>query len=147
MEIFVSQRPRDERQKTSDRLCPSVIDERECKFGDKCKFSHDVSGYLATKLPDLGDTCFMYDTYGKCHFGITCRCVVGFFLSLFFLGGGVNFFGATLKMTGGHLISRFASKHLDGDNRNLQNEELVKSWTGKKTILNVLQKESQVTQN
>ncbi|XP_075961786.1 tRNA-dihydrouridine(47) synthase [NAD(P)(+)]-like isoform X1 [Anarhichas minor] len=56
------------------RLCPSVVqDNRECPFGDKCRFYHDVAEYLATKPADIGDSCYLYDTFGKCGYGFSCR--------------------------------------------------------------------------
>uniref|UniRef100_A0AAR2KA37 tRNA-dihydrouridine(47) synthase [NAD(P)(+)] n=1 Tax=Pygocentrus nattereri TaxID=42514 RepID=A0AAR2KA37_PYGNA len=57
------------------RLCPSLVQERDskCFYGDKCKFIHDVADYMSTKPADLGDRCYLYDTFGKCVFGITCR--------------------------------------------------------------------------
>ncbi|XP_063041819.1 tRNA-dihydrouridine(47) synthase [NAD(P)(+)]-like [Engraulis encrasicolus] len=57
------------------RLCPSIIQEREakCFYGDKCKFFHDVGEYMAAKPSDLGEKCYLYDTFGKCHYGVTCR--------------------------------------------------------------------------
>ncbi|XP_041811542.1 tRNA-dihydrouridine(47) synthase [NAD(P)(+)]-like [Chelmon rostratus] len=56
------------------RLCLSVIqDNRECPFGDKCCFYHDVAEYLATKPTDIGESCYLYDTFGKCTYGLSCR--------------------------------------------------------------------------
>ncbi|XP_061903620.1 tRNA-dihydrouridine(47) synthase [NAD(P)(+)]-like [Entelurus aequoreus] len=56
------------------RLCLSVIqDNRECPFGDKCHFYHDVAAYLATKPADIGESCHIYNMYGKCTYGLTCR--------------------------------------------------------------------------
>ncbi|XP_026156623.1 tRNA-dihydrouridine(47) synthase [NAD(P)(+)]-like [Mastacembelus armatus] len=56
------------------RLCLSVIrDNRECPFGDKCHFHHDVAEYMASKPADIGETCYLYDTFGKCAYGLTCR--------------------------------------------------------------------------
>uniref|UniRef100_A0A8C2WHA1 tRNA-dihydrouridine(47) synthase [NAD(P)(+)] n=1 Tax=Cyclopterus lumpus TaxID=8103 RepID=A0A8C2WHA1_CYCLU len=56
------------------RLCLSVIqDNRECPFGDKCHFHHSVAEYLATKPADIGESCYLYDTYGKCGYGLCCR--------------------------------------------------------------------------
>lgn len=49
------------------------MQEKECSFGDKCKFNHDVKKFLEGKLPDLGSVCYLYETYGKCPSGITCR--------------------------------------------------------------------------
>ncbi|XP_020511622.1 tRNA-dihydrouridine(47) synthase [NAD(P)(+)]-like isoform X1 [Labrus bergylta] len=56
------------------RLCLSVIqDNRECPFGAKCNFHHDVAEYLATKPADIGESCYLYDTFGKCCYGLACR--------------------------------------------------------------------------
>ncbi|KAM9340539.1 tRNA-dihydrouridine(47) synthase [NAD(P)(+)]-like [Symphorus nematophorus] len=56
------------------RLCLSVIQvNKECHFGDKCNFEHDVAQYLANKPADIGDRCYLYDTFGKCTYGLTCR--------------------------------------------------------------------------
>ncbi|XP_040044371.2 tRNA-dihydrouridine(47) synthase [NAD(P)(+)]-like isoform X2 [Gasterosteus aculeatus] len=56
------------------RLCLSVIqDKRECPFGDKCQFQHDVAEYMATKPADIGESCYLYDTFGKCGYGLCCR--------------------------------------------------------------------------
>jgi len=48
-------------------------DNRECPFGDKCHFHHSVAEYLATKPADIGESCYLYDTYGKCGYGLCCR--------------------------------------------------------------------------
>lgn len=45
----------------------------ECKFGDKCIFYHDVAEYLANKPADIGERCYLYDTFGKCEYGLACR--------------------------------------------------------------------------
>lgn len=52
---------------------PPVQANRECPFGDKCHFHHDVAEYLATKPADIGDSCYLYDTFGKCAYGLSCR--------------------------------------------------------------------------
>lgn len=57
-------------------LCHSfslLQENRECTFGDKCHFHHDIAEYLATKPADIGESCYLYDTFGKCAFGVTCR--------------------------------------------------------------------------
>ncbi|XP_042335860.1 tRNA-dihydrouridine(47) synthase [NAD(P)(+)]-like [Sceloporus undulatus] len=58
-----------------NRLCPSVVQERtdKCFFGSRCRFLHDVKEYMATKAPDLGDSCVLFKTFGKCIYGVTCR--------------------------------------------------------------------------
>lgn len=52
-----------------------LLQEREtkCVFGEKCRFVHDVSEYMSGKPEDLGDQCHLYNTFGKCHYGLTCR--------------------------------------------------------------------------
>ncbi|XDV33469.1 hypothetical protein PO909_003871 [Leuciscus waleckii] len=57
------------------RLCPSIIQERDtkCFFGDKCRFLHDVSEYMRSKAEDLGEQCYLFNTFGKCQYGVTCR--------------------------------------------------------------------------
>ena len=57
----------------SKKLCPAVSRETECKYGDQCKFIHDVGKYMASKPPDIGDTCVNYEKLGKCPYGLTCR--------------------------------------------------------------------------
>ncbi|NXM52722.1 DUS3L synthase, partial [Illadopsis cleaveri] len=44
-----------------------------CHFGPRCRFLHDVSEYLAAKPPDLGQRCVLFDTFGRCPYGVTCR--------------------------------------------------------------------------
>lgn len=44
-----------------------------CTFGDKCHFYHNVSDYMSAKPADIGERCYLYDTYGKCAYGLTCR--------------------------------------------------------------------------
>ncbi|GAM23390.1 hypothetical protein SAMD00019534_065650 [Acytostelium subglobosum LB1] len=55
----------------SDKICPAYLKERTCPFGDTCKFSHDVSKYLASKPPSIGK-CYLFEKYGSCRFGISC---------------------------------------------------------------------------
>ncbi|XP_054142596.1 tRNA-dihydrouridine(47) synthase [NAD(P)(+)]-like [Melozone crissalis] len=57
------------------RLCPSVTQGRggQCHFGPRCRFLHDVSQYLAAKPADLGQRCVLFDTFGRCPYGVTCR--------------------------------------------------------------------------
>lgn len=57
------------------RLCPSIVQERDekCFYGDKCRFLHDASEYMATKAADLGDQCYLFNSFGRCQYGVTCR--------------------------------------------------------------------------
>ncbi|XP_032992602.1 tRNA-dihydrouridine(47) synthase [NAD(P)(+)]-like isoform X1 [Lacerta agilis] len=58
-----------------NRLCPSVVQERaeKCFFGSRCRFLHSVKEYMATKPPDLGDSCILFQMFGRCMYGVTCR--------------------------------------------------------------------------
>ncbi|XP_008835142.1 tRNA-dihydrouridine(47) synthase [NAD(P)(+)]-like [Nannospalax galili] len=58
-----------------DRLCPSLVQDSAsaCVFGDRCRFLHDVGRYLESKPADLGPRCVLFDTFGKCPYGVTCR--------------------------------------------------------------------------
>lgn len=56
-----------------DKLCPSVLHDRVCNFGDKCKFNHDVKLFMENKPPDIGPECYNFLTFGKCPYGLACR--------------------------------------------------------------------------
>ncbi|XP_049732478.1 tRNA-dihydrouridine(47) synthase [NAD(P)(+)]-like isoform X4 [Elephas maximus indicus] len=58
-----------------NRLCPSLIQgsASKCFFGDRCRFLHDVGRYLETKPADLGPCCVLFETFGRCPYGVTCR--------------------------------------------------------------------------
>nr|XP_012617088.1 tRNA-dihydrouridine(47) synthase [NAD(P)(+)]-like isoform X2 [Microcebus murinus] len=58
-----------------NRLCPSLIQESaaKCFFGDRCRFLHDVGRYLEAKPADLGPRCVLFETFGRCPYGVTCR--------------------------------------------------------------------------
>lgn len=44
-----------------------------CSYGDTCRFSHDVTAFMATSPSYLPQTCYIYDTYGFCGYGLRCR--------------------------------------------------------------------------
>lgn len=67
------QRPFSKRVEAEDKLCPAVLHERICSYGDKCKFSHDVKQFMEKKPPDIGPECHNFKTFGKCHYGLACR--------------------------------------------------------------------------
>ncbi|NWU71320.1 DUS3L synthase, partial [Pterocles burchelli] len=45
----------------------------KCYFGTRCRFLHDIGEYMAVKPADLGRSCVLFDTFGKCSYGVTCR--------------------------------------------------------------------------
>lgn len=45
----------------------------KCFYGDRCRFLHDVGRYLETKPADLGPHCVLFETFGRCPYGVTCR--------------------------------------------------------------------------
>ncbi|XP_009708323.1 PREDICTED: tRNA-dihydrouridine(47) synthase [NAD(P)(+)]-like, partial [Cariama cristata] len=57
------------------RLCPSVTQgcAEKCYFGARCRFLHDIGEYMAVKPADLGHSCVLFETFGKCIYGVTCR--------------------------------------------------------------------------
>ncbi|XP_014817769.1 PREDICTED: tRNA-dihydrouridine(47) synthase [NAD(P)(+)]-like isoform X2 [Calidris pugnax] len=57
------------------RLCPSVTQgcAEKCYFGPRCHFLHDIGEYMAVKPADLGRSCVLFETFGKCIYGVTCR--------------------------------------------------------------------------
>ena len=61
-----------------ERLCNSLVDVRpgldppDCTF-QGCKMQHDVKTWLANKPPDAGPECYVFDKYGFCPRGVTCR--------------------------------------------------------------------------
>ncbi|XP_055286588.1 tRNA-dihydrouridine(47) synthase [NAD(P)(+)]-like isoform X2 [Moschus berezovskii] len=58
-----------------NKLCPSLVQESaaRCFYGDRCRFLHDVGHYLETKPADLGPSCVLFETFGRCPYGVTCR--------------------------------------------------------------------------
>ncbi|KAJ3107053.1 tRNA-dihydrouridine(47) synthase [NAD(P)(+)]-like protein [Phlyctochytrium planicorne] len=44
-----------------------------CTRGSDCRFPHDIDAFLLAKGPDIGERCYVFDTYGKCRFGLKCR--------------------------------------------------------------------------
>ena len=65
-------RPRGNRQNVGAKLCTKIVHGLECRFGDKCQYSHDIAAYVASKPTDVSERCYVYDTYGRCPFGVMC---------------------------------------------------------------------------
>ncbi|GAB6021184.1 tRNA-dihydrouridine(47) synthase [NAD(P)(+)]-like protein [Chamberlinius hualienensis] len=55
------------------RLCSFVIREEACPYGDKCLYTHEVEKYIEIRKPDIGENCYVFQTFGKCSHGVTCR--------------------------------------------------------------------------
>ena len=55
------------------KLCVAITNGAECRFGDSCRFSHDLAGFFAKRPADLGEVCPIYTVHGVCKFGVTCR--------------------------------------------------------------------------
>ncbi|KAI8872811.1 FMN-linked oxidoreductase [Ramicandelaber brevisporus] len=55
------------------QLCNSVIMGHSCTRGESCKLSHDLTAYLASKEPDIGPKCVIFEHNGQCRFGVKCR--------------------------------------------------------------------------
>ncbi|XP_071803508.1 tRNA-dihydrouridine(47) synthase [NAD(P)(+)]-like [Asterias amurensis] len=66
-------RPRTRWIPVGEKLCPKVINGQECQYGDECRYLHDLKAAGAKRLPDIGDRCYNFETFGKCHFGVLCR--------------------------------------------------------------------------
>ncbi|XP_070566820.1 tRNA-dihydrouridine(47) synthase [NAD(P)(+)]-like [Ptychodera flava] len=66
-------RPRDQKIDSSERLCPSISNETVCHFAERCKYEHSVEAFMAKKPPDISDKCYLFEKYGKCHYGMSCR--------------------------------------------------------------------------
>ncbi|XP_069504515.1 tRNA-dihydrouridine(47) synthase [NAD(P)(+)]-like [Ambystoma mexicanum] len=60
-------------------LCPSIKQEcaSKCFFGDKCRYLHDIKQYMAGKSAEIGEKCYLFETFGKCIYGVTCRFAKG----------------------------------------------------------------------
>ena len=66
-------RPIEKRPACDVKLCSSITRGKICNYGEKCKFLHDVAFFMASKPKDISDYCYIFDKYGFCPFGVTCR--------------------------------------------------------------------------
>ena len=59
----------------SSQLCPTfhIGSHKKCNYGEKCRYLHDILQYIQLKPPDIGSSCYTYDTYGYCPSGVACR--------------------------------------------------------------------------
>ena len=58
--------------KDGSHLCSGFI-RGQCKFGDSCKFSHDLDAFWRLKPADLPGKCPFESSGGKCRFSVGCR--------------------------------------------------------------------------
>ncbi|XP_057858227.2 tRNA-dihydrouridine(47) synthase [NAD(P)(+)]-like isoform X1 [Cryptomeria japonica] len=69
-------RERQQERKSAQNICVAVAkagDIKACNYGDNCRLSHDLEGFLAQKPPDLPGKCpFIYKTE-PCQYGVACR--------------------------------------------------------------------------
>ncbi|KAI9203873.1 tRNA-dihydrouridine synthase 3-like protein [Polychytrium aggregatum] len=54
-------------------LCVDLFQGKPCLRGEKCRFTHNIQEYYAAKEKDIGPNCHLFDTFGKCPYGIKCR--------------------------------------------------------------------------
>eukprot|EP01103_Thecamoeba_quadrilineata_P009068 TRINITY_DN1877_c0_g1_i1.p1 TRINITY_DN1877_c0_g1~~TRINITY_DN1877_c0_g1_i1.p1 ORF type:complete len:619 (-),score=125.50 TRINITY_DN1877_c0_g1_i1:49-1905(-) len=61
------------------KLCSHVAKSQECPnvSNNKCKDEHDLKKYLDSKVPDISDKCYVFETKGYCRYGHTCRFASG----------------------------------------------------------------------
>ncbi|CAI0375033.1 unnamed protein product [Linum tenue] len=67
-------RERRQEQKAS-HLCPVIAksgDVSSCKYGDDCRFSHDLEGFKAQRPDDLDGDCPFISDEGRCPYGFAC---------------------------------------------------------------------------
>lgn len=55
------------------RICPYLARSLNCDRPEICKFDHEIETWLTNKPADIGDTCYVYETFGKCPFAFSCR--------------------------------------------------------------------------
>lgn len=71
-------RPKTYQDNKESKPCPSIVNleapeyVNPCQYNN-CKYIHNPLDYINTKPKDLGDTCHLYETRGKCPRGIACR--------------------------------------------------------------------------
>jgi len=62
-----------------ERICPTLVNVaenepvKECSFGDKCSYKHDLAAFMSQRKPDImPDGCYTYRTLGRCSRGVSC---------------------------------------------------------------------------
>lgn len=63
-----------QQHKETVKLCEGVKDTKgSCRFGETCRFEHDISKYIASKPADLSGMCPVFEALGFCPAGVKCR--------------------------------------------------------------------------
>lgn len=69
-------RERREERKSALNLCPEIAktgDVSSCRYGEKCRFSHDLEAYRSQKPADLEGECPFTSSEKPCPYGLACR--------------------------------------------------------------------------
>ncbi|KAJ8446739.1 hypothetical protein Cgig2_002901 [Carnegiea gigantea] len=69
-------RERREERKSALNLCPEIAktgDVSSCRYGEKCRFSHDLEAYRSQKSADLEGECPFTSSEKPCPYGLACR--------------------------------------------------------------------------
>nr|XP_054767655.1 tRNA-dihydrouridine(47) synthase [NAD(P)(+)]-like [Lytechinus pictus] len=67
-------RPRDHQfLPHAERPCLDFLGGKTCRFGENCKFSHEIQKLMESKAPDIGPRCIGFDRFGTCPYGLLCR--------------------------------------------------------------------------
>ena len=63
----VKKRHRESRVANDERLCSFVMKSKPCPFLPNCVYLHDTKQFLENKPPDLGDRCYVFETFGNIY--------------------------------------------------------------------------------
>ncbi|KAF5189635.1 tRNA-dihydrouridine(47) synthase [NAD(P)(+)]-like [Thalictrum thalictroides] len=69
-------RERQQEQKSALHICPAVAKSGNvgaCRYGLKCRYSHDLEAYKVQKPADIEGTCPFLNYEGPCPYGLACR--------------------------------------------------------------------------
>ncbi|KAI5635423.1 dihydrouridine synthase (Dus) domain-containing protein [Phthorimaea operculella] len=71
-------RPKTFQNDKNSKPCPTIIDIRSadelkpCQYNN-CRYIHNALDYLKSKPKDIDESCHLFNLYGRCPRGITCR--------------------------------------------------------------------------
>jgi len=55
------------------KLCNDYVATGTCKYGDACKYAHDIDAWMRTKPSDLPGECIFSALESGCPYGVRCR--------------------------------------------------------------------------